>query len=220
MAINATNKSDSNYEPIAAGVYVARCYYMCEIGNIPVVYMSETKWQKKVHVRWELPTEMKVFKEENGEQPLSISNEYTLSMNEKSNLRKMLENWRGKVFTEAEAENFDITQLLGKPCMISIIHNTKGDKTYANISSVSALPKGTTCPPQINETFEFSFENFDQAKFDSLPDWLKEKIKKSDEYKVVSDPNWQGSGSQSGGSDEQDNDLPFRYSPRLYKFNI
>lgn len=218
MAINATSKSSQNFEPIAAGVYVARCYYMCEIGTVPVQYMGETKWMKKVHIKWELPNELKVFKEENGAQPMSISNEYTLSMSSKAHLRKMVEGWRGKALTEAEAENFDISKLLGKECMLSIIHNTKGDKTYANISSVTQLPKGTTCPPQINETFEFSFENYDQKKFDSLPDWLKDKIKKSEEYLVVSDPNWHG--GQSGGGEEQElNDLPFRYSPYQFKFN-
>lgn len=209
MAITATNKSSQNFEPIPAGVYPARCYYMCELGTIPVNYKGETKWQHKVHIKWELPTETKVFKEENGEQPYSVSNDYTLSMNEKSNLRKMLEGWRGKAFTEAEAEAFDITALLGKTCMISIIHNTKGDKTYANISSVSALPKGMTCPPAINDVFEFSFENFDQAKFDSLPDWLKDKIKTSEEYKVISDPSWKGHTATERQEEQIENDLPF-----------
>lgn len=208
MSITASNKSTSTFEPIPAGVYPARCYFMCELGNIPVNFKGETKWQHKVHIKWELPTMLKVFKEENGEQPYSIGNDYTLSMNEKANLRKMLEGWRGKGFSEAEAEAFDITKLLGKECMISIIHNTKGDKTYANISSVSALPKGMICPPQINPTFEFSFENFDKNKFDSLPDWLKDKIKTSDEYKVISDPSWKGN-STSEEEPAMDDNLPF-----------
>lgn len=47
----------------------------------------------------ELPTELRVFSEKKGEQPLVIDKEYTLSMAEKSNLRKDLKLWRGKEFT-------------------------------------------------------------------------------------------------------------------------
>lgn len=221
MSITATNKSSQNFEPIPAGTYVARCFSMVEIGTIPVDWKGETKWQKKVRISFELPTELKVFKEENGAQPYSISNEYTISMHEKSNLRKTLSGWRGKAFTDMEAEAFDITKLLGVPCMLSIIHTVKDGKTYANISSISAVAKGMVCPPQINPTFEFSFENYDEAKFNSLPDWLKDKIKKSDEYKVVSDPSWHTNASPSGGSDEQEvSDLPFLYSPSQYKFSL
>ncbi len=46
-------------------------------------------------------------------------------------------------FEKYVKEGFDIEKLVGKNCLINIVHNTKGDKTYANISGVMALPKGT-----------------------------------------------------------------------------
>ena len=76
---------------------------------------------------WELPTEIKVFKDENGEQPCVISKEYTLSMAEKANLRIAFKIMAVKIFTEDEAKSFDITKLLGVPCMINIIHKTSKD---------------------------------------------------------------------------------------------
>lgn len=209
MSITASNNG-TNFAPVPAGTYAARCFSMVHIGTIVEEYNGDSKEQNKVRISWELPTEKKVFSEEKGEQPYSVSKDFTLSMHEKANLRKFLESWRGKGFTEEEAKSFDITKLLGKPCMLSVIHKTsKQGKLYAEISSVSTLPKGLECPAQINPTFEFSFENFDQAKFDSLPDWLKDKIKTSKEYRLVANPEHTETPPAPTTDNGTDDDLPF-----------
>lgn len=190
MAINATD-SGVKRELIPAGNYFARCYSMIHIGTIEEKYLDETKRLNKVRISWELPTEKRVFKEGNGEQPMVISQEFTLSMHEKSNLRKFLESWRGKGFTEDQAKSFDITKLLGVPCMLQIIHRVtkKGNNEYAVISSIAGMPKGMECPEQINPTFEFNFEeHFNLQVLDSFPDFIKDKIKSSEEYKKLLSP--------------------------------
>ncbi|HRH58811.1 MAG TPA: hypothetical protein PLS10_14260 [Chitinophagales bacterium] len=209
MAINATNESKPK-ELIPAGNYIARCYQMIEIGTITEIVMGVERTLKKVRIGWELPTELKVFKEENGEQPLVISKEFTLSMHEKSNLRLALKSWRGKDFTEDEAKKFDITKLIGVPCMLNIIHNpSKNDasKVYEQISGITPLPKGVPCPEQINQNIIISFDDFDLDKFNKLPDFIKDKIKSSKEYKELQNPNH----VESSGKIEtlSDDDLPF-----------
>ncbi len=187
MAITAKTQSNSKkFEIIPAGSYPARCYSMIELGTNEETYQGVSKMVNKVRITWELPTETMVFKEERGPEPRVISKEFTLSMHEKANLRAFLENWRGKSFTEKEAEAFDVTNLLGVPCLLSITHKaaTNGN-TYANISSVSLLPKGMECPEMINERQELSFDDFNQELFDQLPDFIKEKISMSDEYKTL-----------------------------------
>lgn len=212
MSITATNNAQT-FILVPAGTYIARCYSMIHIGTITENYMGESKELNKVRITWELPTELKVFKEENGEQPYSISKEFTLSMHEKANLRKFLESWRGKGFTDEEVKSFDVAKLLGKSCLISIIHKTsKQGNPYAVISSCSTLPKGMLCPNQINPSFEFSWENFDQDKFDSLPDWLKDKMKTSNQYKLFVQPeHTEISGEYSGvvEDDDPNSSLPF-----------
>ncbi len=209
MAINAENKSQPR-ELIPAGNYIARCYQMLQIGTVEEVIKGETKRLNKVRIGWELPLELKVFKEENGEQPLVISQEYTLSMNEKANLRKMLASWRGMDFTEAQAEKFDITKLIGVPCMINIIHKPSkdGTKFYENISSVTPLAKGVVCPDQINQTMLLEFDNFSDALFNSLPDFIKDKVKSSEEYKKMIAPHESHINNMGLTQDESD-DLPF-----------
>jgi hypothetical protein len=185
MGITAKT-TQSNFELVPSGSHIARCYSMVEIGTVTENYKGELKTLHKVRITWELPLETKVFNPEKGEQPFSVSKEYTLSMHEKSNLRKDLSSWRGRGFTEEEASAFDITKLLGVPCMVNVVHNTaQNGNTYANVLAISPLPKGTQCPPQINGTFMFSFENFEQSKFDSLPDWLKDRIKATPEYNAL-----------------------------------
>jgi hypothetical protein len=188
MAIIAESTGGSNYEPVEAGTYAARCYSMVYLGTLDEKFQGQEKTQKKVRLTFELPTELKVFKEEKGEQPCVLSKDFTLSMHEKSGLRKFLQNWRGKAFTEDEAKKFDITVLLGKPCMLSVIHKTSAanGKTYAEIAGVSTLMKGMAIAEQINPTFEFSVLDWDTEKFEMLPQFLKDKVMKSHEYMAMS----------------------------------
>lgn len=212
MAIIAT-AANSQRELIPAGNYVARCYQMIHIGTITETIMGEEKTLNKVRIGWELPTELKVFKEENGEQPRVISKEFTLSMHEKSSLRKALASWRGKDFTEGEAKAFDITKLLGATCMLNIIHKPSKDglKTYEEIAGITPMPKGFECPPQINKTTVWDYDNPDNALFDSLPDFIKDKIKSSLEYQKMMQPEATHMNQEAiyNPSPETIDDLPF-----------
>jgi hypothetical protein len=187
--INATNTGVKR-ELVPSGNFVARCYSMIHVGTIKENIKGEDKWIDKIKITWELPTELRVFKIENGEQPMVISQDFTLSMNEKANLRKFLESWRGKGFTEDQAESFDVTKLLGIPCMLNIIHKvSKSRNEYAVISSVAALPKGVICADQINEMFEFNYgDKFSEEAIESQPDFIKNKIKSSVEYMKLKSP--------------------------------
>lgn len=188
--INATNNSTAKILT-PAGNHIARCYQMIEIGTVTEIIMNKSQTLRKVRIGWELPLETREFTEGDGEKPFVISKEYTLSMHEKSNLRKDLKAWRGKDFSEQEAKSFDITKLLGVPCMLNIIHQPSkdGTKVYANIAGVTPMPKGVVCPPQFNDTIELSYDDFDNEFFETLPDFIKDKMKTSVEYAGLKKPN-------------------------------
>jgi len=210
MAIIAnSNGGGKDFQPVEAGTYTARCYSMIHIGTITEDVMGQKKEMNKVRLTFELPTEMKVFKEENGEQPQVIGKDFTLSMHEKAGLRKFLSSWRGKAFTDDEAKAFDITKLLGVACTLGITHKvSKTGKTYAEISSVSTLMKGMAIANQINPSFEFSVAEFDQAKFDALPQFIRDKVITSREYLAM-----QGTPKPEAINAEslapQEDDMPF-----------
>jgi len=187
MAIIASAKGSSTpREPIPAGAYAARCYSIVDLGTREEVIQGNAKVIHKIRITFELPTERRVFSEEKGEQPCVISKEFNLVLSEKSTLRAFLRSWRGKDFTEAEAAAFDVAKLIGAPCLLNIIHvagKANPSRMYDEISSVSPLPKGMVCPPQENPSFEFSFDGYSQEVFDSLPNFLKEKVAGSYEFR-------------------------------------
>ena len=206
MGITAKN-TGGNFELVPAGNHIARCYSMIEIGTIHDETYNVDR--KVVRISWELPNERKVFNPEKGEQPFSIHKKYTLSLSEKANLRKDLESWRGKGFTEKEAEKFDITKLLGVTCMLNVIHKAAANgNLYANVVGISPIPKGIECPPQHNETFILSYEDWDQKKFEGLPDWLKKEIEQSKEYKLISSGGME-SDEKTDDTNIGSDDLPF-----------
>lgn len=191
MAIIATKPNTENFAPIEEGSYPARIYQIIDLGTIPD-YQGAMK--HKVRITFELPTELKVFKEENGEQPQVLSQEYNLSFHEKSALRKLITACDPKALKttdEGFIEEYDIEQLLGKTCLVGIKHTEgKENAVYANIDVATAMPKGMVCPPQFNESRVLSYDNFDTVYFETLPQFIKDKMKSSFEYKkMTEDPN-------------------------------
>ncbi|MBR3001654.1 MAG: hypothetical protein IKF39_11700, partial [Oscillospiraceae bacterium] len=122
------------------------------------------------------------------DKPRAISESYTLSLNEKANLRAMLESWRGKAFSEEELQGFDITNVLKAPCLVSTkIMTSKQGKEFAKISSVTRLPKGMEVPKDTeNPTVVFDITNNDCPLeiMEKLPEWVQNRIKESVEYKT------------------------------------
>lgn len=202
MAILATTTESKKREIVPSGNHVARCVQMIHLGTKEFEYSGEIKKQNKVRLVWELLDESFTY-EKDGEEITSnfmIGKEYTLSMHEKSSLRKELQSWRGKPFTADEAKSFDITKLLNVPCMLNVIHreSNDGSKTYANISSISSVPKSLKPGEATTELIEFNFDDKFEI-FDTLPDWLQERIKESDEY----------SDKVSSQSKQEEEDTPF-----------
>ena len=217
MAINATSTGSAPRELIPAGNYIARCYKMVHVGTVEEIILGEKKVLNKVRIGWELPLELRVFNQEKGEQPLVVEKEVNLSLHEKSALRALLKSWRGKDFTEEQAKSFDITKLLGVPCMLNIVHQpAKKDpsKIYEQIAGVTPMPKGINCPQQINPMFVLSYDDWDEEKFNSLPDFIKNKMITSKEYKDMKHPNSKevnnGNDAEFRVADNPDDDgLPF-----------
>tara|TARA_R110001632_G_scaffold101485_3_gene209156 strand:+ start:309 stop:968 length:660 start_codon:yes stop_codon:yes gene_type:complete len=175
--------SPTKREIVPSGTHIARCYSMIHIGTIEWEYQGEKKFSNKVRLTFELPNELRDFGGDK-EQPMVISKEYTLSLHEKSNLRKDFESWNGAGMTTQDLKSFDITQLLGKPAMISIIHKlSKGGNEFAQIGNLNSMTKGVDCPDQINPNFIFNYESaFDEDWIEGQPSWIQEQIKSTDEY--------------------------------------
>lgn len=217
MGLTATG-SNKEFKPVPEGNHTARCYRVIDLGTQDVEFQGEPKLMHKVLIGWELDGEAEdgsPLKTDDGK-PLTVSKQYTLSLSKKANLRADLESWRGKAFTDDELKGFDITQLLGVYCMVTVKHDKKGDKTYTNVASVArwpaALKNAKFQPFHDNQMFDVDDPN--KVMFETFPDWLKEKIEACMEWSApaaVASP--QASAKQPAttgtGFDDMDDDIPF-----------
>lgn len=172
--------SNIEYEPIPEGVHVARCVSIIDIGTHYNKKFDNTS--HKVLIQWELPEETL---EINGEkQPRIYTQDYGLSLHKKSNLRKHLEAWRGKSFTDEELKGFDLKNVLGVQCQLQIVHNKVNDKIYANLASIMSCPKTMSIAAQVTKSIYLDWES--EAFKENLlllPQWIQDKIKDSEEMK-------------------------------------
>lgn len=184
--IKAVNKKGAELEPIAEGSYPARIYQILHIGTYPD-YVGVLK--DKVMITFELPTEMHVFDKEKGEQPRVISTEYTLSFHEKATLTKVIKACDPQAMKLDEnglTDFYDVEKLIGKTCLVSIIHKKgKDDNIYANVGGVTMIPKGMTCDPAINPPVVLNYDNWNEEVFTKLPSFIQKRIMSSTEFQVM-----------------------------------
>lgn len=136
--------------PVSEGAHIAICISVIDLGLQTVQWQGTIKELRKVMLTWEIPDE--TIQVDGEERPRVISKEYTLSLGDKAKLREHLEAWRGKKFSDDELDGFDLQNILGKPCLLQVLHNERG---YANISAVMSVPKGTSVTPTGTELTYF-----------------------------------------------------------------
>jgi hypothetical protein len=179
-------KQESNYEPAPAGNHIARVYRVIHIGTAPEPYMGVMQDMNKILIGFELCDVKKEFTKEKGMEPMTISREFTLSMGKKSNLRKFIEGMYGVALQDEEAYSFDMTNMLGEACLLNVVHKTSSKGTvYALIQSAAPIPKGMAVQDMHNPAQNLDYEKFDEKLFESLPNFLKEKIAKTEEFKKM-----------------------------------
>ena len=132
-------------------------------------------------------------------------------MNEKANLRHLLESWRGRQFTDAEAAEFDISVVLGRPGMLMVMQTQKEKRTYSNISGIGPLPKGIDPKTIIAEGTPVLYTPENTESYIRLPEWLRKKI----DSQIMEEPAHQQSAPENGrgdacdGAEISDDDIPF-----------
>lgn len=130
------------FTPAPEGPQQAVCVDVVDLGLVKQAWQGVEKELPMVRVVWHSAEHDPITNA-----PYQIQQRYTLSLHEKANLRKALEAWRGRAFTESELEGFDLESLIGVNVFLSITHNVSKGNTYANVTSLMRLPKGMTVLP-------------------------------------------------------------------------
>lgn len=138
MGVTVTGSPTFELHP--AGPYSGVCVDVIDLG------VKITKFGPKPHVRIVWQTEHEVTTGDGDKAPAIVMTTMTKTIGKDSNLRKLLESWRGKPFTDHEIEKgFDVETLVGVPCALNIVHRVAGENKYANVATVMRLMKGV--PP-------------------------------------------------------------------------
>lgn len=135
MSALIARRPRSTYTAAPEGLWAAVCVDCVDLGVVAGAYGAK----HKVRIVWQLD----VVDEAHGRR-FDVARVYTLSLHERAALRKDLESWRGKKFTEQELDGFDLERLIGIPAQVQITHDLGDDGTvYANVATVVPPQKGT-----------------------------------------------------------------------------
>lgn len=207
MSLVVKGGNSADFEPAPAGMQLARCFRVVDLGTQETTYKGEVKHSHAILIGWELPNAPMT-----DGRPFVVSRRFTASLGQKATLRAVLESWRGRKFTAAELDGFDLKNIIGKTCLINIIHSPSkdGSKMYANVDTVNPVVQGMPIPNAINEQVFFSLSDYDHAVFEKLGNNLQETVRKSPEYQAL------GAGVKAApaqapapAGDDMDDDIPF-----------
>lgn len=105
---------------------------LCDVVGLGLQTNGFGETRPTVKLRWQL----EAINPHTGKRFI-VSQRYTESLHKKAKLSQHLETWRGRKFSEAERERFDLERLLGVNAQVQIVHNVGKDGTrYANVNAV------------------------------------------------------------------------------------
>lgn len=126
-------ETGGNFIPAPAGVHQAVCVDVIDLGMVMSTFYK--KESHKCYIVWEIDEQMPDGKR------FTVRRRYTVSLNSKAALRKDLESWRGRTFTEDELKGFDVEAVLGANCNVNVVQEKRDGDTFANVSAITPLHK-------------------------------------------------------------------------------
>ncbi|MBY0527337.1 MAG: hypothetical protein K2R98_28330 [Gemmataceae bacterium] len=142
----ASNKGGT-FDQCPAGNWPGMLLCLIDLGTHWDKYRDQKeKKVRKLYLVFEVEAEV----EGKGDQRFWLGKDFNVGLDDKgalligakSNLRQLLEGWRGKPY--ADGEEIDIQAVHKQPCLVNVIHEQAGERSYARVKSVAKVPKGMT----------------------------------------------------------------------------
>jgi hypothetical protein len=170
------------YEIPPAGAHTAICIRIVDLGTQTSQFGAKpTLW-----VGWELADE----RTSEGK-PFAIGRHYNWSSAPRAALRQDIEGWLGRTLSATDFGKLDLTDFLGRTCVLAIKHEAQADRTRAVINAVMKPPKGVKgrmSPSVPGIALALGDRPFDYGSYEALPPWLRDTIAKSPEYQAAVNP--------------------------------
>ena len=146
-----------SFEIPTQGSHVASLYCLAFLGQHMNTFSN--KLQELVGLGWET-------EETDAEgRPLTVLETVTYSLYERSKLFARIVALNGG---QEPQPGFELRSLLGRSSILTVIHVHKGEKTFANVSAASPLPR-TMDGHVPRGVIYFDLEEFDPASYAGLP---------------------------------------------------
>jgi hypothetical protein len=149
------SRPEKTFEPLPVGLEPAICINYFDLG---LQRGFRGKTQHKVVLLFELETRKK------DGSPFLASKKYTASLDEKANLLKDLQSWRGVAFTDQELKGFNLDSIKGKGCQLNLVPIRKADGDPSVVVDAIMRPRRDWKQFQV------------QTAPDYIPEWVLEAI--------------------------------------------
>jgi len=204
MSTVAKKPEGEDFPIIPAGTHQGVFVWVVDLGTQYSEYYD--KESQKIILTVEIPSERIII--DGKEMPRVLSRTYTNSLHEKAVLRQDLEAVRGIAFTDEQLAGFDVKNVIGANCLVTVVHAERDGKTYANIKGMAALMKGMAKLEPETPTIVYDIDEDGSNISQDLPDWIKNMIKKSKEFKKMVAPPDDANGNSDYDPNHPD-DIPF-----------
>jgi hypothetical protein len=158
MEVTASGNFDTcppgNFPGVVVGIF--------DVGTHPTEYKGKPKDTRQLVLVFELT------KKAPSGLPYVLALRLTWSFGSQSNLRPLVESMLGTKFRDGD--RFDPRVLSGLPCMVQVVNDVKGEKTYDKIAGVAQFPEGLPAPKPVHQPLVWSVKTGQPFPADS--DWL------------------------------------------------
>ena len=116
-----------DFELLEQRTHVATCTAFIDLGTQDGQYGPK----RTVRIMWEVASKLR-----EDEKPFVVSALSNFSVSDKSKLKPFIEAMMGRKLTREElkgsaSERFDTRDLIGRPCLIQVVHEGDADKTFS-----------------------------------------------------------------------------------------
>lgn len=213
------------------GSHLSRLVQIVDLGTQH--FKPGDEGSRKLYFGFETCEARHVFKDENGPEPFMLQVEFAFYMrsanpSKPTKLRQFVVQWFGKDFpSEAEAQAFDFSKLIGRLAMLTVAHKPKQDGSQKAIIADVYMPEPAIAKGAagaVNPLVCYEIDHREGGDFAKLPEFLQKKLRESDEFKkredlrtnpTVTAPDVESEGSDPGPyrgfsePEETDDDIPF-----------
>lgn len=151
---------DGDFIPAPEGTGAAVLTVLAFLG------LHESTWQGKPRTRELVGLSYELADRSEDGRALAVNEVVSVSFSEKAKLYARIKALCGG---REPPEGWDLAKLLGRPCLVTVVHSERDGYTYANVEAVSPMPRGMQAVAPSVQPVYFDVNEADAAIFDLLP---------------------------------------------------